>query len=333
MQAKAGVVKIRALITGITGFVGSHMAEFLLSKKNEVYGTYRWRSPTENIEHIRDRINLVNCELLDSKSTFEAIKKARPDVIYHLAAQSYVPVSFEEPSHTLQANILGTLNVLEAVRSLNIDPVIHVCSSSEVYGQVRPDEVPIKETNPLRPASPYAVSKVGEDMIAFQYFLSYGMKTIRTRMFTHTGPRRGSVFAESAFAKQIAEIELGIRKDNIVHVGNLDSVRTFADVRDAVKAYWLLTEKCKPGEVYNIGGNRTMKVGEMLDYLISISTKKKAIKVKVEPSLLRPSDVTLQIPSIEKFVKTTGWQPEIPFEKTMKDLLDYWRQTLKQKKN
>ncbi len=333
MQAKAGVVKIRALITGITGFVGSHMAEFLLSKKNEVYGTYRWRSPTENIEHIRDRINLVNCELLDSKSTFEAIKKARPDVIYHLAAQSYVPVSFEEPSHTLQANILGTLNVLEAVRSLNIDPVIHVCSSSEVYGQVRPDEVPIKETNPLRPASPYAVSKVGEDMIAFQYFLSYGMKTIRTRMFTHTGPRRGSVFAESAFAKQIAEIELGIRKDNIVHVGNLDSVRTFADVRDAVKAYWLLTEKCKPGEVYNIGGNRTMKVGEMLDYLISISTKKKAIKVKVEPSLLRPSDVRLQIPSIEKFVKTTGWQPEIPFEKTMKDLLDYWRQTLKQKKN
>src|SRR3989344_5803045 len=275
MQAKAGVVKIRALITGITGFVGSHMAEFLLSKKNEVYGTYRWRSPTENIEHIRDRINLVNCELLDSKSTFEAIKKARPDVIYHLAAQSYVPVSFEEPSHTLQANILGTLNVLEAVRSLNIDPVIHVCSSSEVYGQVRPDEVPIKETNPLRPASPYAVSKVGEDMIAFQYFLSYGLKTIRTRMFTHTGPRRGSVFAESAFAKQIAEIELGIRKDNIVHVGNLDSVRTFADVRDAVKAYWLLTEKCKPGEVYNIGGTETMTIREMMQKLLSISTKKK----------------------------------------------------------
>src|SRR3989338_3420412 len=222
MQAKAGVVKIRALITGITGFVGSHMAEFLLSKKNEVYGTYRWRSPTENIEHIRDRINLVNCELLDSKSTFEAIKKARPDVIYHLAAQSYVPVSFEEPSHTLQANILGTLNVLEAVRSLNIDPVIHVCSSSEVYGQVRPDEVPIKETNPLRPVSPYGISKAWEDFLGQQYYISYGMKTLITRMFSHTGPRRGDVFVASSFAKQIAEIEKGVEKEHVIHVGNLE---------------------------------------------------------------------------------------------------------------
>jgi GDP-mannose 4,6-dehydratase len=316
----------------VTGFVGSHMAEFLLTKKDEVYGTYRWRSPTENIDHIKDKITLVNCELLDAKSTYEAIKKAKPDVIYHLAAQSYVPVSFEEPTYTIQANVIGTLNILEAVRSLGLDPVVHICSSSEVYGQVRQDEVPIKENNPLRPASPYAVSKVGEDFIGLQYFLSYKIKTIRTRMFTHTGPRRGSVFAESAFAKQIAEIELGIKKDNTVYVGNLDSVRTFADVRDAVKAYWLLTQKCIPGEVYNIGGNRTMKVGEMLDYLISQSPKKKQIKIKVDPALLRPSDVTLQIPCIDKFVNQTGWKPEITFEKTMQDLLNYWRETLKKNK-
>ncbi len=336
------MVEIRALITGITGFVGSHMAEFLLGmsdkgmkgKKIEVYGTFRWRSPLGNIAHLLDRVQLVNCELIDSKSVHEALKKAKPDVVFHLAAQSYVPVSFEEPAYTIEANVIGTLNLLEAVRQLreedkSYDPIIHICSSSEVYGQVKKDEVPITESNPLRPASPYAVSKVGEDYIALQYFLSYGIKVIRTRMFTHTGPRRGSVFAESAFAKQVAEIELGIRKDNTVHVGNLDSVRTFADVRDAVKAYWLLTQKCVPGEVYNIGGNRTMTVGEMLDYLISLSPKKGEIKVKVEKYLLRPSDVTLQVPSIEKFVKATGWKPEVPFETTMKDLLDYWRQTLK----
>ena len=671
-----GVVEIKALITGITGFVGSHMAEFLLGMKNmEVYGTYRWRSPFDNIEHIKDKVHLVNCELNDSKSTYIAITKSKPDVIFHLAAQSYVPVSFEEPSYTIETNVLGTLNILEAIRLIretdkSYDPIIHICSSSEVYGQVKKDEVPITELNPLRPASPYAVSKVGEDYIALQYFLSYGLKIIRTRMFTHsvskwtpviikdsselidvkyiseirqkqkkggylsgkklsdgtqiwdlsrndlqvwndnswtkikhischpinkhrlleissrsgvvdatdnhsiinekgkeieagkikigskvkitrmpkseitfirdglawlygffvaegtvtggkmkisnkdrkklekakscllkylaihssvhderdmfvlqvhkpfniakrfydecyasdknkkipkiilngdkktklaflrgyndgdgdlnnkvksefyrfktkspilaagicilsesvglkprlhvehrdekryfeirllsqkntkngrwllkddnsvtkitqltytdevwdfetethwfcagiggnivhnTGPRRGSVFAESAFAKQIAEIELGIKKDSTVYVGNLDSVRTFADVRDAVKAYWMLTQKCTPGEVYNIGGNRTMTVGEMLNYLISISTKKDEIKVKVRESLLRPSDVTLQIPSIEKFVKETGWKPEIPFETTMKDLLDYWRKTLSAK--
>jgi len=331
------VVEIKVLITGITGFVGSHMAEFLLGMKNmEVYGTYRWRSPLDNIEHIKDKVYLVNCELNDSKSTYIAITKSKPDVIFHLAAQSYVPVSFEEPSYTIETNVLGTLNVLEAIRLIretdkSYDPIIHICSSSEVYGQVKKDEVPITELNPLRPASPYAVSKVGEDYIALQYFLSYSLKVIRTRMFTHTGPRRGSVFAESAFAKQIAEIELGIKKDSTVYVGNLDSVRTFADARDAVKAYWLLTQKCTPGEVYNIGGNRTMTVGEMLNYLISISTKKDEIKVKVSESLLRPSDVTLQIPSIEKFVKETGWKPEISFETTMKDLLDYWRKTLSAK--
>lgn len=317
---------MRALITGITGFVGSHLAEYLLKKNEDVYGTYRWRSPMENILHIKDKINLVHCELLDFKSTYEAITKVEPDVIYHLAAQSYVPASFNEPAATIQINVLGTLNILESVRLSKIDPIIHICSSSEVYGQVKPEEVPIKETNPFRPASPYAVSKVAEDMLGYQYFLSYGIKTIRTRMFTHTGPRRGYVFVVSAFAKQIAEIEKG--KPPIIRVGNLNSIRTFLDVRDAVRAYWLLVRKCKPGEVYNIGGKVTMKIGDMLNKLIDLANDKirGKIKVKVDPKLLRPSDVTLQIPCIEKFVKATGWQPRIPFEKTLKDTLDYWRE-------
>ncbi len=315
---------VKNLITGITGFVGSHLAEFLLSKNEEVYGTYRWRSRTENIEHIRDQIYLTNCELLDHTSVLNCLGKTSPDVIYHLAAQSYVKDSYDEPSATLQTNIIGTLNILEAVRRLNLNPVIHVCSSSEVYGQVSKDEIPIKETNPFRPASPYAVSKVGEDMISFQYFLSYDMKIIRTRMFTHTGPRRGDVFAESAFAKQIAKIEGGLQEP-IVKVGNLNSIRTFADVRDTVEAYWLLTQKCRYGEVYNIGGNRTMNVGDMLNILLDMSPIKNEIKIRVDENLLRPSDVTLQIPDTSKFRTETGWKPKIRLEKTLEDLLNYWR--------
>ena len=229
------------------------------------------------------------------------MQTVKPDKIFHLAAQSYVQDSFSITSETLRTNVIGTTNLLDAVKINKLDPLIHICSSSEVYGQVLESEIPIKENNPLRPASPYAVSKVGEDFVALQYFLSYGLRTIRTRMFTHTGPRRGSVFAESAFAKQIAEIEAGIHPSGIVKVGNLDSVRTFSDVRDAVRAYWLLLEKCKPGDVYNIGGTETMTVGQMLEILKSFS--KIDIKHKVDAKLLRPSDVTLQIPDCSKFLK------------------------------
>lgn len=316
---------MRALITGVTGFVGSYMAEFLLDKGVEVYGTKRWRSPMDNILHLKGKIKLEEFELRDFISVIRVISKVKPDVIYHLAAQSYVPASFTNPSDSIHVNTIGTLNLLESIRLNNIDPIVHTCSSSEVYGQVREDEIPIKETTPLRPVSPYGVSKVGEDMLAYQYFISYGIKTIRTRMFTHTGPRRGDVFVVSSFAKQIAEIEKGINKKPIIKVGNLESVRTFADVRDAVKAYWLLTEKCKPGEVYNIGGETTMTIGEMLNKLIEMSTMKDTIKPEIDKSLFRPSDVTLQIPDTTKFIKATGWKPEIPFKKTLEDILNFWR--------
>jgi len=222
--------------------------------------------------------------------------------------------------------VIGTTNLLDVIRITDLDPDIHICSSSEVYGQVAEDEIPIRESNPLRPASPYAVSKVGVDMIAYQYFLSYGIKTVRTRMFTHTGPRRGNVFAESSFAKQIAEIEARICQ-NPVRVGNLDSVRTLADVRDAVRAYWLLLEKCPPGEVYNIGGSQTLKVGDILTTLKAMSHCE--IEHVVDQKLIRPSDVTLQIPDISKFQKATGWKPEIPVETTLRDLLEYHRDKAK----
>jgi GDP-mannose 4,6-dehydratase len=318
---------MRIFITGITGFVGSHLAEYLLGlqEHHEVFGLCRWRSPKANLEKIWDKVILVESDLGDLGGLIRHLKEIRPEVIFHLAAQSYVLTSFNSPVHTLWNNVIGTANLLEAIRIVEIDPVVHICSSSEVYGQVSETDIPIKETCPFKPASPYAVSKVGEDMVAYQYWVSHGIRTIRTRMFTHTGPRRGDVFAMSAFAKQIAAAELGL-KEPVVRVGNLQSVRTFCDVRDAVRAYWMLVNTCPPGEVYNIGGKRTVRIGEALQILLSSSNV--AFEVRVDPGLLRPSDVTLQIPCIDKFKKATGWEPEIPLEQTLRDILDYWRDEL-----
>lgn len=659
---------MKILITGITGFVGSHLAEYILGLKegHGVYGICRWRSPKDNLRNIYNKVRLVEADLCDLSAIIRQIKDIKPDIVFHLAAQSYVLSSFNSPIQTLWANVIGTANLLEAIRITEIDPICHVCSSSEVYGQVSEADVPIKETCPFRPASPYAVSKVAEDMLGYQYWISYGLRTIRTRMFTHsvskwapvilqdsesklidikyiseirkrgkkggyfsgrtldvgsqiwdlrrsgleiwndgmwskikhlschplnnhkilevacgggvvdvtdnhsminekgdavsanclndseklkitklprveltevpldvawlygffvaegdthgsklrisnrnidllnrckgilfkyfgcfsvirlekdvhrlyvrksyelvklfnkecyasdknkripkiilnsskeakldflrgyslgdgdynkvknefyrfktkspilamglcylvetvldipykihvehkaearyfeirclnqiktkngcwllknnnkvvsitelpyneevwdfetdnhwfhagiggnivhnTGPKRGDVFAFSSFAKQIAAAELGLGKP-IIRVGNLKSVRTICDVRDAVKAYWIMVHRCKPGEVYNIGGNQTLTIEEGLDKLLSFSKMK--LEVKVAPELLRPSDVTLQIPCIDKFRSETGWQPEIPLEKTLEDILKYWREELK----
>jgi GDPmannose 4,6-dehydratase/GDP-4-dehydro-6-deoxy-D-mannose reductase len=316
------------LITGITGMVGSHLADYILEyhPQHQVHGMVRWRSPLDNIAHCMPNINLHHGDLRDLNSLVGVLRAAKPDWIFHLAAQSYVPYSFQAPAETLATNVVGTTNLLDAMRLTGADAKIHICSSSEVYGQVTADEVPITEANTFRPASPYAVSKVGEDMIALQYFMSYGIQTVRTRMFTHTGPRRGDVFAESTFAKQIAEIEAGIRP-NPVHVGNLDSVRTLADVRDAVRAYWLLLEKCPGGEVYNIGGDQQMTIGDLLETLKGLATCK--IEHMVDPARLRASDVTLQIPDSSKFRQATGWQPVIPAEQTLRDLLDYHREKIR----
>lgn len=320
------------LITGISGFVGSHLADYILQNHKGVgiAGIVRWRSPLSNIDHVKNKLQLHWGDLEDSHSIQRILLKTKPDVIFHLAAQSYVDFSFLAPISTMNTNVIGTTNLLEEVRKLKsrkFDPVVHVCSSSEVYGQVKKSEIPIREDNPFRPSSPYAVSKLCEDMLGLQYYLSWNIKVIRTRLFTHTGPRRGEVFAESSFAKQIAAIESGIQKPEMF-VGNLNSTRTYMDVRDAVRAYWLLVTKCKAGEVYNIGGAETMTVGEVLKKLLKLS-KEKNIKVTVDPKRLRPSDVTLQIPSTRKFTKETGWKTTIKFEKTLIDIINYWRQYYK----
>jgi GDP-mannose 4,6-dehydratase len=319
---------MKVLITGITGMVGSHLAEFLLAHRpdDEIHGLVRWRSPLENIQRILPRITLHQGDLRDLNSLVTLLNRIKPGRIHHLAAQSYVDMSFVAPADTLNANIIGTVNLLDAIRIADIRPRVHICSSSEVYGQVLPSEVPIKETTPLRPASPYAVSKVGEDLLAYQYGLSYKLDLIRTRMFTHTGPRRGDVFAESSFAKQIAEIEAG-KSNGPVRVGNLDSVRTISDVRDAVQAYDLLLDKCPPGEVYNIGGHETMTVGEVLEILKSFATV--PITHVIDPSRLRPSDVTLQVPDTTKFRIISGWEAKIPARQTLRDLLDYHRERIR----
>ncbi|MEZ5331762.1 MAG: GDP-mannose 4,6-dehydratase [Thermoanaerobaculia bacterium] len=318
---------MRVLITGITGFAGSHLAELLLAEHPEVeiWGTYRWRSRMDNVDHLVDHVRLIEADLRDFASLHRMLDAVRPERIFHLAAQSFVPSSWSAPSETLSTNIEGEANLFEAIRALKLDPVIQIACSSEEYGLVLPDEVPIRETNPLRPLSPYAVSKVGQDMLAYQYFRSYGLKSIRTRGFNHTGPRRGDVFVTSNFAKQIARIEAGLQEP-VIEVGNLDAVRDFTDVRDMVRAYWLATEKATPGEVYNIASGVGITIQELLDRLLSHSTAE--VEVRVDPERLRPSDVEVLVGDASKFRAETGWEPRIPLDRTLVDILEYWRARL-----
>lgn len=345
---------IKNLITG-PGFVASHLADLLLSKGEEVWVTYRWTEDRSSFNHIKNKVNWILMDLNDLSSCIKVIEKVRPDYIFHLGAQSYVSASFDYPEETLRTNILGTYNLLESIKIVkdmkvykdnfeNFDPIIHICSSSEVYGLVTEDLVPINENCRFNPSNPYAVGKVGEDMLALLYYTNYGLKTIRTRMFTHTGPRRTMLSAEVNFAKQIATFEKeyeelkDMKGDNwevdndsikfYLKHGNLNSIRTFADVRDAVEAYYILVRNGIPGEVYNIGGNTTKTIEEMLDYLISLSPLKDKIIKQEDPSLLRPYDVTLQIPDCSKFINQTNWKPKYTFEQTMQDLLNWWREQI-----
>lgn len=313
----------KALITGIAGFAGSHLAELLLGMGHEVYGLCRPRSKTDHIELIKNKLHLHDADLLDSHSLYTTLARIRPDYIFHLAAQSFVPTSWVSPSVTLEINIVGSANLFEAVRQANIDPVIQIACSSEEYGLVKPEEIPIKETNALRPQSPYAVSKVAMDYLGYQYHRSYNINIIRTRGFNHTGPRRGEMFVTSNFAKQIALIEKGKQKP-VILVGNVEAKRDWTDVRDMVRGYYIALKKCDPGEVYNICTGKAVRVRDMLDLLISYSKAK--VKVEKDPERMRPSDVPVLVGDNTKFVKKTGWKPQIPFEKTMQDLLEYWRE-------
>ncbi len=339
---------MRVLLTGITGFAGSHLAEYILANHPDVaiYATYRWRSRTENLEVLtaqnkvemiegryptggtlrddgrRGRVTLLHCELTDAGAVEKLVASVQPQRIFHLAAQSYVQSSFDEPGATLRINIESQLNLLEAIRRHDTQIRMHIAGSSEEYGLVHPDEVPMKETNPLRPLSPYAVSKVAQDKLAYQYYKSYGMHLVVTRGFNHTGPRRGTHFVTSTMARQIALIEAG-KHEAVIYHGDLTSKRDWTDVRDMVRAYWLALEKGEPGEVYNVGRGKCWSIQEMLDMLLSHSTVK--IRTQEDPARLRPSDVPILWADTSKFQRATGWEAQIPFEKTLADLLDYWR--------
>ncbi len=320
---------MKALITGITGFAGSHLADHILKHYPEwkIYGFKRWRSRDENIIHLMDKVELHDVDVKDFTAVNRFIEEIKPDRIFHLAAQSFVPTSWKAPMETLNTNIAGQVNIFEAIRQHNLQDgtVVQIACSSEEYGMVHPDEVPIKETNPLRPLSPYAVSKVTQDYLGYQYHQSYGIKAIRTRTFNHTGPRRGEVFVTSNFCKQVALIEAKIQPP-VIKVGNLEAKRDFTDVRDVVRAYWLAAEKCEPGEVYNIASNKAYRIQDVVDMLIKMASIK--IDIEQDPERMRPSDVMILLGDYSKFNQRTGWKPEIPFEKTLEDTLNYWRKKI-----
>lgn len=319
----------KALITGISGSGGSYLADYIVENHPEVelHGISRWHSTAsnKNLSKSINKVTLHECDLTDLRSVFGTLETVKPDAIFHIASYANVRASFATPLAVLNNNIMGTANLFEAVRMVGIDPIIQLCSTSEVYGQVDPENVPIKETCPFNPVSPYAVSKVTQDLMGYSYFKNWGMKIIRTRMFAYLNPRRADLFA-TAFAMQVARIEAGLQKE-LLH-GNLDSVRTIIDVRDAMESYWVATVKCKPGEAYNIGGNTQISVGEFLEMLIKLSKCKK-IPTRPDPKLYRPTDVTLQIPNLTKFKKQTGWEPKYSFKESVRHLLDHCRNEIK----
>lgn len=317
---------MRVLITGITGMAGSHLCDYLLSEQQhcQIFGVKRWRSNTENIDHLlrSDRLQLIDTDLTDLSGCTRLIEIVRPDIIFHLAANSFVPDSWVNPQRTIHDNIGMQLNLFEAVRTAKIDPIIQIACSSEQYGKVYANELPICEKNPFRPLSPYGVSKVGQDVLAYQYFQSFGLRTVRTIAFNHEGPRRGEVFATSSFAKQIAEIEAKLISP-VIHVGNLTAQRDWSDVRDVVRAYWLAVTAGEPGESYIVASGKARTVSSMLDYLLSLSKVK--IEIREDPKRLRPSDLPVLHGCPAKFIDKTGWSPTYSFEQTLADLLSYWR--------
>ena len=318
---------MRVLITGITGFVGSHLVEFALQQRDtEVFGIERWRSKTDNIDHLNGRMQMFECDMRDASSVRNVIASVKPDRVFHLAAQSFVPMSWTAPSETMVTNAIGQINLLEAIRECRIPARIHIAGSSEEYGLVHEHELPIKETNPTRPLSPYAVSKVTQDLLGYQYAQSYQMHIVRTRAFNHTGPRRGEVFASSTFAKQIASIEAGLQEP-VIRVGNLDARRDFSDVRDIVRGYWLALERGEPGEVYNLCSGKDYAIRQMLEMLLGMTSQR--VTIQQDPQRARPSDVPVLRGDGTKFFQQTGWRTEIPFTKTLEDLLNYWRAKVK----
>jgi len=314
---------MRVLVTGIAGFAGSHLADFILNKNNiKLYGIELSDKKIDNISHIKDKIELYRCDIRDDSAVYRIISKIKPDFIFHLAGQSFPLRSWSSPSDSLITNIIGALNILEAVRKSKIDSRIHIACSSEEYGEVKRNEMPIRECNPLRPLSPYAVGKLTQDMLGYQYYKVYKMFIVRTRAFNHLGARMDENFVISSFSRQIALIEKN-RQRPVIYVGNINVRRDFADVRDVVEAYWLALTKGRAGEAYNICSGKGYKIRKLLEILLSFTSQK--IEIKIDRCRFRHSDILLTIGDNSKFYRQTGWKPKIPIKETLRDILAYWR--------
>lgn len=328
----------KILITGISGQVGSQLADYVLENTQyDVVGMLRWQECMDNLYHltsrinIKDRISLYYADLNDYAAMSRMLRDIKPEYISHLAAQSYPKTSFNIPLETLQTNIIGTANLLENIRQLKeidgYDPVVHICSSSEVYGKAKPG-VPLAEETAFHGASPYGISKIGTDYLGQFYGEAYGIRTFVTRMGTHSGPRRSDVFFESTVAKQIALIEIGLQEP-FIKVGNLSSTRTFQDARDAVRAYFLLLEQSergniRPGDYFNIAGEEVFKLPEVIELLLSMSTRQD-IKVVTDEDRLRPIDADYQMFDNTKIKSAINWKPEISAKQMFSELLNHWR--------
>jgi GDP-4-dehydro-6-deoxy-D-mannose reductase len=313
---------VRLLLTGAGGFVGGHLVDFLRAEQSSVeihgvvlpLGGVSWRAASG--------ARVVEADLDDPAAAASVVEEVRPDRILHLAGQSSVHQSWRDPGGTLRTNVLAIVHLLDAARRCGLRPDVLVVGSAEEYGAVLPEELPIRESAPLRPASPYAVSKVAQGALALLYGPAGGMRVVLTRTFHHTGPGRGEAFAESSFARQVAEIEAGLRPP-VLKVGNLDAVRDFSDVRDVVRAYWMLLERGEGGTAYNVCSGQGRRIRDLLDLLLAASTAR--VDVQVDPARLRPSDVPVQVGDASRLRAATGWEPRIPLERTLFDLLDDWR--------
>lgn len=312
----------KAFVTGIAGFVGSHLTEHLLAKKIEVYGLYHPQHSTQNIDHLKDKINLVAGDLAKSKQVKKILKDVKPTYVFHLAASSSPSQSFEKPREALENNIFGELNLLEALRDIKSTAKILIIGSSEEYGAVDKKYLPISEDVPFSPLSPYAVSKIAQDILGLQYFLHEKLNTVRVRPFNHIGPRQSTIFAIPAFANQIAQLEK--EGGGEIKVGNLKSYRDFTDVRDIVAAYLLALERGRPGEVYNIGSGKAVKMSFVLKLMLEMAKAK--ITIKVDKSKFMPIDIKTVNCDFSKFLKDTGWKPTIPLKTSLFDTITYERQ-------
>ena len=321
----------RILITGITGFVGSHLADLTLEKNCEVFGLKRWNlSRMRNVKHLINKINWIDCDITDPVSVKKAIEKANPDKIFHLAAESFVSPSWDHPTHYMDVNYKGTVNILEAIRELKINPRILIPGSGEEYGEIPENELPITEKTTLIPVNPYAVTKIAQDLISHVYHITYGLNVIRVRAFNHEGPRRDNVFGIPWFAYQIAKIEKGLQEP-IIKTGHIEDKRNFTHIRDMVEAYWVAIEKCIPGELYLIGSDEPEKIytyRQVVEILIKLSSVND-IKIERDEKYVRPTSVPRLIGDTSKFRELTGWSAKIPIEKILQDTLDYWRDYVK----